>query len=436
MRLLVNLPPIQHIRQTAPQPTVADVPGAVKRLWLASRTAKRIKPGAKIAVACGSRGINNLLPITKATVEALQQLGAKPFIVAAMGSHGGATPSGQRELLAGYGLDEARLGVPVVTDMDAITIGTNSKGQPVWWDKNALAADGVVTVSRVKPHTDFRGKFESGILKMLVIGLGKRHGADQVHSYGPNGLRDMIPAAGKVILEKTPFLGGLAILENGKEETAKLEVVDRDDLWDREPVLLEEARKLMGRLPFSALDVLVIGECGKNYSGAGMDPNVVGRWLIEASPEVETNDPKIIRIGVLEVSPESHGNATGIGIADLTTNRALADIDQTAFRMNNLTARSLWRSKLPIAFESDREVIESCIETCWQPDFAKVRFCVIPNTLEVTDLWVSAPLAAEAKAHAHLEFVGEPQPLPFDTKGNVLQEKMFPHSVRGRRRGH
>jgi len=412
---------------------VADVPGEVWRQWRASKTAKRIKPGMRIAVGCGSRGINNLLPITKATVEVLHELGAKPFIVAAMGSHGGATPRGQRELLAGYGLDEAHLGVPVVTDMDAVTIGTNAKGQPVWWDKNALAADGVITVSRVKPHTDFRGRFESGILKMLVIGLGKRHGADQVHSYGPNGLRDMIPAAGKVILEKTPFLGGLAILENAKEETAKLEVVDRDDLWEREPILLEEARKLMGRLPFSALDVLVIGESGKNYSGAGMDPNVVGRWLIEASPEVETNDPKIIRMGVLDVSPESHGNATGIGIADLTTNRALAGIDQGAFRMNNLTARSLWRSKLPIAFETDREVIAACIETCWQPDFSKVRFCVIPNTLEVNEVWISAPLVAEAKAHSDLELVGAPQPLPFDTAGNLVQEKLFPHSVRGRR---
>jgi hypothetical protein len=192
----------------------------------------------------------------------------------------------------------------------------------------------------------------------------------------------------------------------------------------------------MGRLPFAALDVLVIGECGKNYSGAGMDPNVVGRWLIEASPEGETNDPKIIRIGVLDVSPESHGNATGIGIADLTTNRALSGIDQTAFRMNNLTARSLWRSKLPIAFETDREVIAACIETCWQPDFSNVRFCVIPNTLEVTDFWVSAPLAAEAKANPHLEFVGAPQTLPFDSAGNLVQEKLFPHSVRGRRKNH
>jgi hypothetical protein len=387
----------------------------------------------RIAVGCGSRGIKNYLAIAKATVDALKELGAKPFVVAAMGSHGGANAAGQRELLASYDIDEAHLGVPVVTDMDAVNIGTNSWDQPVWWDKNALAADGVVTVSRVKPHTDFRGKFESGIMKMLVIGLGKRHGADQVHSFGTKGLRDMLPESGKVIVEKTPFIGGLAVLENANEETAKLEVVDRDELWDREPPLLDEARKLMGRLPFKALDVLIVGECGKNYSGAGMDPNVVGRMLLEASPEAETNDPRIIRMGVLEVSPESHGNGTGIGIADLTTNRALASIDQVPFRMNNLTARFLWRSKLPIAFETDREVIAACVETCWQPDVPKVKFCVIPNTLEVTELWVSAALAAEAKSNPHLELVGSPQPLPFDGSGNLIQEKLFPHSVRGRR---
>jgi hypothetical protein len=431
----VDIPHVQLVRQTAPQPTVADVAGEVRRQWLTSKTAKRITPGMRVAVGCGSRGIKNYLAIAKATVDALKELGADPFVVAAMGSHGGATSAGQRELLASYDIDEAHLGVRVVTDMDAVSIGTNSWGQPVWWDRNALAADGVVTVSRVKPHTDFRGRFESGILKMLVIGLGKRHGADQVHSFGTRGLRDMLPESGKVILEKTPFLGGLAILENANEETAKVEVVDRDDLYDREPPLLEEARRLMGRIPFPALDVLIVGECGKNYSGAGMDPNVVGRMLIEASPEAETNEPRVTRMGVLDVSPESHGNATGIGIADLTTNRALSAIDPGPFRMNNLTARFLWRSKLPLGFDTDREVIANCVETCWQPEGEKLKFCVVPNTLEVAELWVSGPLAAEARANPHLELVGGPQPLPFDAAGNLAQEKLFPHSVRGRRNG-
>src|SRR5947208_12412873 len=241
-RFPVDLPHVQLVRQTAPQPRVADVAAEVRRQWLASKTAKRIKPGMRIAVGCGSRGIQNYRTIAKATVDALKELGANPFVVAAMGSHGGATPEGQRELLASYALDEAHLGVPVVTDMDAEKIGTNSWGQPVWWDRNALAADGVVTVSRVKPHTDFRGKFESGILKMLVIGLGKRHGADQHHSFGTRGLRDMLVESAKVLLEKTPFLGGLAVVENAVEETARVEVLDRDEVLEKEPPLLEEAR--------------------------------------------------------------------------------------------------------------------------------------------------------------------------------------------------
>lgn len=429
----MELPRVQLVRQIAPQPAVGDVAGETRRQWLASKTAQRIKPGMRIAVGVGSRGIANILHIAKATVDAIKELGAKPFVVAAMGSHGGAISEGQRELLASYHIDEAHLGVPVVTDMDVAQIGTNSWGQPVWWDKNALAADGVVTVSRVKPHTDFRGKFESGILKMLVIGLGKQRGADQVHSYGTRGLRDMIPESGKVIVAKTPFIGGLAVLENAREETSHLEVVDRDDLFDREPALLEQASKLMGRLPFKGCDVLLIGETGKNYSGAGMDPNVIGRMLVEATPEAETNDPRIVRIAVFDVSVESHGNATGIGLADITTTRAVSSIDMVPFRMNNFTARSLWRSKIPFSFDTDREVIERCIETCWQPEYEKVKLCVIPNTLEVAEVWVSAPLAADLKGNPHLEFVGEPIALPLDSKGNVAQEKLFPHSVRGRR---
>jgi hypothetical protein len=429
----VELPSIQLVRQIAPQPTLGDVAGEVRRQWLTSKTAKRIKPGMRIAVGCGSRGIKNYLTIVRATIEALKELGAKPFVVAAMGSHGGAVAAGQRELLASYDLDESHLGVPVVTDMDAVVIGTNSWGEPVWWDKNALAADAVVTVSRVKPHTDFRGPFESGIVKMLAIGLGKRDGADQHHSFGTRGLRDMIPESAKVIVAKTPFIAGLAVLENANEETAHVEVVDRDDLFEREQMLLKQASEIMGRLPFPGMDVLIIGECGKNYSGAGMDPNVIGRMLIEATPEAETNNPRIVRIAVLDVSPESHGNGTGIGLADLTTNRALQAIDPVPFRMNNFTARSLWRSKLPFAFDTDREVLAMAVETCWQPVLSKVKFAVIPNTLEVAELWVSAPLAAEAKGNPNLDLVGEPMPLPFDSAGRLMQEKLFPHSVRGRR---
>ena len=292
----MTIPALHHIRQRIRHPAVTDVPAEVRRQWLQSPVAKRIKKGDRIAIGCGSRGIANIAVIVRATIAALRELGAEPFIVAAMGSHGGATPEGQRELLASYGISQELLGVPVRTEMDAERIGTNSWDEPVWWDRNALAADGVVTLSRVKPHTDYRGPYESGITKMLVIGLGKRDGAAQHHRWGWKGLQQMLPESGKVILEKTKFLGGLAILENAAEQTALLQVVDRDELLAVEPGLLERACEMMGRLPFHALDVLVIGEIGKNYSGAGIDPNVVGRLLIEAAPELEHATPRIIRI--------------------------------------------------------------------------------------------------------------------------------------------
>ena len=429
----MTIPALTLVRQIAKQPVVADVAGEVRKQWLNSTTAKRIKKGDRIAVGCGSRGIAKIDVIVRSTLEALKELGAKPFVVAAMGSHGGANAEGQRELLASYHISEAELGVPVKTDMNSRQIGVNSWGEPVWWDCNALEADGVVTVSRIKPHTDYRGPHESGIAKMCVIGLGKREGAAQHHRWGWKGLQQMLPETFKTILEKTKFLGGLGILENAREETAHLQVVDRDEVLQLEPGLLERARGLMGTIPFAELDVLVVGEIGKNYSGAGMDPNVIGRLYIEAAPELETNKPKVIRIIALDVSPESHGNATGIGLADLTTQRSIDGIDQVPFRMNNLTACFLLRSKIPFAFSTDRECLVCGIETCWQPIPDKLKFAIIPNTLEVAELWVSAPLVAEARKNPNLEVVGDAQPIPFDANGNIVQEKLFPHSVRGRR---
>ncbi|MGL6097766.1 MAG: lactate racemase domain-containing protein, partial [Fimbriiglobus sp.] len=244
----MKIPPVQLVRQIAPQSKIADVAAETRRVLLESPLAKRIRPGMSVAVGCGSRGIRNYLPLAKSLIAALQELGAKPFAVAAMGSHGGATAAGQRDLLGSFGITPENLGVPVVTDMDAVDVGTNSWGQPVWWDKNAFAADGVILLNRIKPHTDFRGRYESGILKMLVIGLGKRHGADQVHSFGTRGLRDMLVESAKVLLEKSPFLGGIGVLENANEETAKIVAIDRDDVLAQEPPLLEEAKRIMGRI--------------------------------------------------------------------------------------------------------------------------------------------------------------------------------------------
>ena len=427
----MHIPALTLVKQIAKQPEVKDVAGETLLQWKNSGLQQKIKPGAHVAIGVGSRGIANLAVIVKATIEYFKGIGAKPFIVSAMGSHGGANSKGQRELLGEYGISEENLGVTVKTDMDSVVIGKNSWNEPVYWDKNALAADAVVTISRIKPHTDFRGNFESGIAKMLVIGLGKREGASQHHRWGFKGLRDMLPETAKVILEKTNFIGGLAVLENAHEQTAKLEFVSTQNLMAVEPKLLDEARQLLGKLPFHDIDLLVVGEIGKNYSGAGIDPNVVGRLLIEGQNDFET--PKIIRMCALDLSPESHGNGTGVGIADLTTDKLLASIDPVPFRMNNLTACFLWRSKLPIAFPNDKECIQTGLETCWQPDLNAIRMVVVPNTLELAELYVSAPLLEEVRKNKDLAISGESFDLQFDDKGNLNQKALFPHSAQGRR---
>lgn len=427
----MQIPAVTLVKQIAKQPEVKDVAGETLAQWKSSGLAQKIKPGANVAIGVGSRGIANLAVIVKATIQYFKEIGAKPFIVSAMGSHGGANSKGQRELLGEYGISEENLDVIVKTDMDSVVIGKNSWNEPVYWDKNALAADAVVTISRIKPHTDFRGRYESGIAKMLVIGLGKREGASQHHRWGFKGLRDMLPETAKVILEKTNFLGGLAVLENAHEHTAKLQFVSNSNLMDVEPKLLDEARQLLGKLPFHDIDLLVVGEIGKNYSGAGIDPNVVGRLLIEGQNDFET--PKIIRMCALDLSPESHGNGTGVGIADLTTDRLLASIDPVPFRMNNLTACFLWRSKLPIAFPNDKQCIITGLETCWQPDLKAIRMVIVPNTLELAELYVSAPLLDEVKKNKDLLITGDFFELNFDGSGNLNQKKLFPNSAQGRR---
>lgn len=413
-------------------PQVADVAGEVRRKLLDSQLPKRLAPGARVAVGVGSRGINRLEEITRAVITTLKELQAQPFIVAAMGSHGGATPAGQRDLLASYGITEENLGVPVRTEMDTVHLGQNSWGEPVYWDRHAFEADAVVTVSRIKPHTDFTGSYESGIVKMLVIGLGKREGAATHHQYGVRGLRDMIPASAEVILGKTKFLLGLGIVENALDQPALIEAVDLEDLFVTEPKLLKQARNLMPRLPFTELDLLVVGELGKNFSGTGMDVHVIGRHFVEGEPDLW--QPRITRLCVLDVSAESHGNAVGLGLADLTTRQALARRDERITDLNYLTSCFLLRAKTPIALETDAACVAMGIKTCWQPRRERLRMAVIPNTLELEQLWVTAPLRQEAEQYPHLELGERGLPLPFAPDGALRQEELFPHSVRTRRR--
>lgn len=418
------------VEQRRKQQVIKDIAGKVTEEISNSTRLQAMPPGSRIAVAVGSRGINHLAEYAKATIAALFAMGQQPFVVAAMGSHGGSNSEGQRALLAHYGIDEQSLGVKVCTDMDVAQLGTNESGIPVYWDKNALAADGVVTISRVKPHTDFQGTYESGIVKMLVIGMGKQAGALVHHAYGVRGLRDFIPQSVKVILEKTKFLAGLAIVENADDEPGCIELIDRDELLLKEPGLLSLARAWMGQLPFPQLDLLIIGECGKNYSGTGMDVNVLGRQMLEGVPDLL--QPNITRICLLDLSDETEGNATGLGIADLVTNRLVKKIDKQKSDMNCLTSCCLLRSKIPIDLPSDRECIDQGLLTCWQPDLNKLKLAIIPNTLELTHLWATKAAWESVKNNKELVVGSESLSIPW--RGDrVDQAKLFPQSTQGRR---
>ena len=427
----MSFPTLARVRQSFPQPRVADIPGTVRQRILESRIRERVKPGGTIAVGVGSRGIAAIATIARATVDALKELGYRPFIVAAMGSHGGATPEGQRALLAGYGVTPERMGVEVRTDMDAVVVGKNPVGLPIYFDRNAHNADGIVLVGRVKPHTDFHATFESGIVKMLVIGLGKREGAAQVHKLGVRGMQEVMPAVGRFLVENTKFSLGLAIVENAEDVPAEIAALEPDTLFDGEPKLLAKARDLMARLPFDQIDILIVGEVGKNYSGAGMDPNVMGRVLVETQPDFER--PVITRLAVLDVSDESHGNVVGIGFADLTTERLVSRIDPQASRINAMTACFLERARVPITLPTDRDVFQAALDTCWRLDPIEARLVVIPNTLELNTLWVSPALEAEVASHPRLTRETDYRPIPFSPEGTLDQETLFPESVRGRR---
>ncbi|WP_074310296.1 lactate racemase domain-containing protein [Singulisphaera sp. GP187] len=427
----MSFPPLARVRQSVPQPRLDDVAGTVRRLILESKIRERVKPGGTIAVGVGSRGITVIPTIARATVDTLKELGFRPFIVAAMGSHGGATPEGQRQLLAEYQITPETMGVEVRTDMDTVVVGTSPIGLPIYFDKNAHGADGIVLLNRVKPHTDFHAAHESGILKMMVIGLGKRDGAEQIHKLGLRGMKEVLPAVGRHLIANMKFALGLAILENAEDVPAEIVPLEPDTIFDVEPNLLKRARELMARLPFDQIDVLVIGELGKNYSGAGIDPNVTGRLMIETQNDFER--PVVTRMVVLDVSEESHGNIVGVGFADLTTERLVSKLEERSFRINVLTSCCLERARIPITLPSDREVFEAALQTCWRIDPSEARMVVIPNTLELSTLWVSPPLEEELRAHPHLTRETEYLPIPFLTDGTLNQESLFPESVRGRR---
>ncbi len=392
------------VRQAVSDQQVENVSAAVWNGLNAVGLSERIRPGMRVAVAVGSRGISCYAEVVQAVVESLQAIGAEPFLVPAMGSHGGGTAEGQHAVLVDYGM--AELGVPIHSSLEVVKIG-ETDGMPVYWDRHAAEADAVIPVNRVKAHTAFRADRESGLCKIMTIGLGKRKGAATLHA---NDAATAIPRAAEVVLAKMPVAAGVAIVENGRHAAAEIAVLAGDRIFEEEPSLLRLAKSLQPSIPFENLDLLVVQEMGKNISGTGMDTNIIGMWRRNGGPR----EPDFRVVAVLDLTSESHGNASGVGLADLIPERLRSKIDWDATYTNCLTAGNFSAAKQPVALPTDREVIATGL---MGKDSADARVVWIRNTLELDTLWLSPALLEEAEKRPSLNQIGPAQDLRFDGEG-------------------
>jgi len=408
------IPALLKVRQEIEAPELHD-PLAKLREEM-GRFRGRIRSGEKVAIACGSRGISHPGVIIKAVVDWVNSEKGRPFIVPAMGSHGASTSLGQKKVLAGLGISESAMGCPVRSEIQAQKVG-EVHGVSVYADRFALKADHLILVNRVKPHTSFHGRYESGLCKMLAIGLGKRQGAEQIHKAGPGRLAELIPRVAGFVLQKIPVLFGVALLENYRERIAVLEVLGRRDFLKREPALLKKSWKLLPRIPFTELELLIVDELGKDKSGTGMDTNVIGRLDLRGLPDPKT--PRIRRIVALDLSAKAGGSAYGMGLADITTKKVIAKMDYSAMRENALASSFPERARTPLWFSSDREAIAAAINTCWCPDPARLRVCRIKSTLELEELWVTENLLTQSQTP--LQLISRKARLRFDSEGNLIK---------------
>jgi hypothetical protein len=411
----VPLPEMVRVRYAIPTPAaLPDAGAAVAAALRRPEVQGLVRPGERIAIGVGSRGIARLAEMVAALVQELRRAGAEPFVVPAMGSHGGATAEGQREVLAHLGVTEERVGAPVVSDMTTEEVGRTPDGIPVRLDREALRADGIVFVARVKPHTAFRGAYESGLAKMVAIGLGKQAGAAACHAAGFGDMARRVPALAMVALARAPIRFGLAVLENAHDQPYKVLAVPAARLLADEPALLDEAREAMPSVPFEQLDVLVIDQIGKNISGDGADPNITGRYPTPFA----SGGPRVTKQVVLDLTAETDGNANGIGTADFTTVRAAGKMDFGQTYPNGLTSTVVSPVALPMILPSDRLALQAALLTCNAVGRAP-RLLRIASTLRLDEFAVSASLLEEVRGHPALEVAGGPAAPAFDAAGNL-----------------
>jgi len=415
----INFPKMLRVTRKLNTPVLDNIEKTIRDEIKDGLSKISIKAGGKIAVAVGSRGIGNLPKIVGIVISELKEKGLNPFIVPAMGSHGGATAEGQREILKHYGITEENMSVPIKASMEVVKIGNTSKGMPVYFDKIAFESDGIIPINRVKKHTDFTGPIESGLCKMLAIGLGKEMGAINIHRVGPSNLAKTIPETAQIIINKTPILFGVAIIENSNHQIAKIKVVLASDFITEETKLLEFANSLLPKVPVDT-DLLIVDEMGKEISGAGMDPNVIGRVFING--DKEPNKPKIFRVVVLDVTALSNGNVSGLGVADFTTKHLIDKIDFQVFYTNELVSGSTETAKIPMALATDRDAIAAGLNSCWMISAEKARVMRIKNTMILDEFYISEALRNDIEKLPDTISIGTPRTMRFNKDGYICND--------------
>jgi len=418
------LPKMARIRQTFARPRVDDVAAEMREQMQV--LTPLIRPGMTVGLTVGSRGIQNILTMLEVAVQAVRGCGASPVLLAAMGSHGGGTRQGQKDVLDSLGITEERLGAPVITCDVTRAIGETPGGLVAHMLESAFGVDAIIPINRVKTHTSFKGCVESGLCKKLVVGLGWPGGAGQFHSLGQAELPRLLVEVTKVILGKMPVLGGVAIVENAYEETARIKAIPAEALIEEEIRLLAWSKSLMPALPTDRLHGLIVEEMGKNFSGTGVDTNIIGRLRITGEPEMES--PRIRYVSVLDLSEASHGNATGVGLVDFVTRRLVDKIDRKATYLNNLTTTFVTRAFTPLWFDTDREMLETMMFCLRSVPLAETRLILIPNTLYLADCYVSEAILPELADTGRFEVVGPLRELAFDAQGNLISRIGLPRT--------
>ncbi len=379
----------------------------------------KIKPGMKIAITCGSRGMTNNALMARAMVDFVKSKGAEPYIVASMGSHGGATAEGQTQILKDYGITEEAMGCPVKSSMETAQIGLSGvRKQPVFIDKNASEADGILLFNRIKPHTSFRGPYESGLMKMMAIGLGKQKGAESIHHQSPAIMHELVEEYGRTILENCPVLGGIAVVENAYDDTYLIKGLTPQEIIDEEPKLKEISYQTIAKLLFDKCDVLVVDKIGKNISGDGMDPNISGRFVL---PQYCSGGIDAEKVVVLDITDETHGNAQGIGLAEVTTRRLVDRMKLEMTYPTGVTNTFLHLMKIPMIMDNDREALQLALMCCPEAeDHDHMKLIRIPNTAHIGEIEISEGLLPLAKANPNIEILTDLYDLPFDSEGNLF----------------